>query len=434
MSKKFTIAWITFVFLLFLVTAIFCFKSNRLLLIISELVIPVLYSITVWIIGRLMKPVSTIARSLNMLKEGDFSTTMVKTGNNEVDTLISVYNSMIKRLREERLSIREKNLFLDLLIDSSPMGIIVLNLDERISDINAAADKFIGLSGIYAKGKTLHELDSILGLSLASVSNGEKQTIVLSDGRKYLCSRLFFMDHGFKHPFFIIEELTEEIRKAEKEAYGKLIRMMAHEVNNTIGSVNSIMESVANSPASFNENEREEILDVLNVAIQRNYQMNKFMQNFSNVVKLPLPIKDLTDINKSVQLVADSFLPVCKLKNISVLTELDPSLARIYVDRSQMEQVFSNIIKNSVEAIGTTGLIKITTVSFPPSVVFEDNGSGLKQDVSEKLFTPFFSSKPGGQGIGLTLTREILSNHDFRFTFNNKTEGGTKFSIVFVNK
>lgn len=435
MSKKWTITWLTFVFLLFLATAIICFhKSNKLLLIISELTIPVLYAITLFIIDRLLKPVSTIGRSLSMLKEGDFSTTMVKTGNTEVDTLISVYNSMINRLREERLSIREKNHFLDLLIESSPLGIIVLDLDEHISDINKAACKYLGISENVIKGKSLNDVDSALGLSLSSVSNNERQTTVLADGRKYLCSRLFFMDHGFKHPFFIIEELTEEIRKAEKDAYGKLIRMMAHEVNNTIGSVNSIMESVSASPGSFKEEERDELLAVLNVAIQRNYQMNRFMQNFSNVVKLPQPDRELTDINKSVQLVADSYIPVCKAKNINIITDPDLSLNRIFADRSQIEQVFSNIIKNSVEAIGTDGLIKISTHSVPPSVVFEDDGPGLKDEVSDKLFAPFYSSKPGGQGIGLTLTREILSNHDFRFTFSNKTEGGTRFSIIFLNK
>ena len=113
--------------------------------------------------------------------------------------------------------------------------------------------------------------------------------MVLADGQKYLGRKLYFMDHGFKHPFYIIEEFTEEIRKAEKEAYGKLIRMMAHEVNNTIGSVNSIMSSVQSNPGSFAESDREEVIRMLGVAIQRNYQMNRFMQNFSNVVKLPLP-------------------------------------------------------------------------------------------------------------------------------------------------
>lgn len=237
------------------------------------------------------------------------------------------------------------------------------------------------------------------------------------------------MDHGFKHPFYIIEEFTEEIRKAEKEAYGKLIRMMAHEVNNTIGSVNSIMSSVQSNPGSFVDSEREEVFRMLGIAIQRNYQMNKFMQNFSNVVKLPLPEKEKMDLNDSVMVVIESFSSAFKDKKVGIEVRLDSSSPVISADRSQMEQVFSNIIKNSIEAVGHNGQIRISTKIKPVSILFEDNGTGLSKEVSEKIFTPFFSTKPGGQGIGLTLVQEILSNHGFSFSFRNKTIPGTEFII-----
>ena len=93
-------------------------------------------------------------------------------------------------------------------------------------------------------------------MKLAKIAYEEKQLVVLADGQKYLCRKLFFMDHGFKHPFYLIEEFTEEIKRAEKEAYGKLIRMMAHEVNNTVGSVNSIMTSIQSNPETFSVNRK----------------------------------------------------------------------------------------------------------------------------------------------------------------------------------
>jgi signal transduction histidine kinase len=136
MSKRWILVWLTLVFALFLTLAVFTFhKVNPLLLIISEIAIPLLYSVTLVIILRSFKPLVSIGRSMNFLREGDFSITMVKTGNKDVDSIIEVYNSMINRLREERLSVREKNHFLDLLIESSPLGIIILDLDERIMDI-----------------------------------------------------------------------------------------------------------------------------------------------------------------------------------------------------------------------------------------------------------------------------------------------------------
>lgn len=433
MSKKWTIIWLSFIFALFLVLAIYTFhKKNPVLLVTSELGIPILYGITIMILLRSFKPISSIGRSLSLLKEGDFNITMKKTGNTDVDNIIEVYNSMIIRLREERLSVREKNHFLDLLIESSPLGIIVLDLDERIIEINKAASRLLGLSGDSNNGKYLNEIKSSLASELSKISYDEKQLIILGDGQKYLCRKLFFMDHGFKHPFYIIEEFTEEIRKAEREAYGKLIRMMAHEVNNTIGSVNSIMSSVQSNPESFKGNDKDDIVKMLGIAIQRNYQMNRFMQNFSNVVKLPSPEKVKMDLNESVSLVIESFSAEMKEMNIDVEMKLDGSSPVINADRSQMEQVFLNIIKNSKEAVGNSGHISVSTTINPVSIVFSDDGTGLSKEVSEKIFTPFFSTKPGGQGIGLTLVQEILTNHGFSFSFRNREEGGTEFVIVCV--
>ncbi len=114
------------------------------------------------ILLRSFKPISSIGRSLSLLKEGYFNITMKKTGNTDVDNIIEVYNSMIIRLREERLSVREKNHFLDLLIDSSPLGIIVLDLDERIIEINKAASRLLGLSRDSNNGKYLNEIKVLL--------------------------------------------------------------------------------------------------------------------------------------------------------------------------------------------------------------------------------------------------------------------------------
>ena len=348
MSKKWTLIWLTLIFSLFLILAIYSFhKNNPLLLISSEIVIPLLYTATISILLKSLKPISAIGRSLNLLKEGDFNITMITTGNKDVDNIIDVYNSMILGLREERLSVREKNHFLDLLIESSPLGIVMLDLDDRIIEINKSGLRCLGLAQGSFNGKYLYELTSSLGPEIAKINYEEKQMLVLADGQKYLCRKLFFMDHGFKHPFYIIEEFTEEIRKAEREAYGKLIRMMAHEVNNTIGSVNSIMSSIQSNPESFIDSDREDVIRMLGIAIQRNYQMNRFMQNFSNVVKLPLPEKDKMDLNASVTLVLESFSSALKEKRIDVEASLDKSAPIISADRSQMEKVFSNIIKNS---------------------------------------------------------------------------------------
>lgn len=432
MSRKWTILWFTLVFAIFLVLAVYTFrKEHLLLLLISEISIPLLYVVSVLMINRSHKPIVSIGRSLNLLREGDFSITLVKTGNKDVDNIIEVYNSMISRLREERLSVREKNHFLDLLIQSSPLGIIVVDLDENIIDINKAAYRCLSLPEADYKGMKMAGIKNILLSEIAELNYDEKRVIVLAGGQKFLCRKLFFMDHGFKHPFYIIEEFTEEIRQAEKEAYGKLIRMMAHEVNNTIGSVNSIMSTVQSLNETSDDKEKEEMVSMLGVAVQRNYQLNRFMQNLSNVVKLPPPEKEKLNLNDSLRVVLESFGPVMKERNITLSYDQDINIQIINADRSQMELVFSNIIKNSVESIKENGNIKVTVNSKPISVGFLDDGTGLTNKTADGIFTPFFSTKPGGQGIGLTLVQEILTNHGFTFQLRNREPRGAEFVIYF---
>ena len=139
------------------------------------------------------------------------------------------------------------------------------------------------------------------------------------------------------------------------------------------------------------------------------------------------------DLNESLKVVIDSYSSVLKEKNITVEVNLDVSSPLIYADRSQMEQVFSNIIKNSAEAVGSDGKIRVSTQMKPVSIHFEDNGTGLSKEISEKIFTPFFSTKPAGQGIGLTLVQEILKNHGFSFSFRNRETKGAEFIIICSN-
>lgn len=433
-SKTRLIAWLGLIFLIFLTGAIWLLKGrNPWLLILAEIAIPVLFGITIVLINKSFQPIQAISRGMNMLRESDFATTLVKNGNPEADGIVEVYNGMIHRLREERLSVREKNQFLDLLIESSPLGIVIVDFDEKIIDINPTAFRFMGLIPGDYRGKRLQDLNNHQANEMVSLEYGEKRKVDLAGSQKYLYRKLFFMDHGFRHPFFIIEEFSEEIRQAEKSAYGKLIRMMAHEVNNTIGAVNSILSTVLDNEKSFAPDEQEEVVQMLSVAVQRNYRLNRFMQNFSDVVKLPLPEKEPFDLISSLNNVILSLSSSFAERNIRIETDYQEPQVRIIADQSQMEQVFLNVIKNSMESIGANGCIRVSTQTTPVKITISDDGRGLSDESLDRLFTPFFSTKTDGQGIGLTLVSEILVNHGFQFKLQNREEKGAEFEIICRN-
>ncbi|MFC2119078.1 PAS domain-containing sensor histidine kinase [Bacteroidota bacterium] len=430
-SKTRLIIWLGIIFLVFLVCAIYLLSDqDPWLLILVEIGIPILFGITIVLINKAFQPIQTVSRGMNMLREGDFATTLVKNGNPEADGIVEVYNAMINRLREERLSVREKNIFLDLLVESSPLGIIIMDLDERIIDINPTAYRFMGLVPDDYRGMGLKDINNPLAHEMSKMDYSEKRNADQTGSHKYLLRKLFFMDHGFKHSFFLIEEFSEEIRQAEKSAYGKLIRMMAHEVNNTLGAVNSIISTVIDNGEPLVSEEHDEFIQMLGVALQRNYRLNRFMQNFSDVVKLPLPEKESFDLNKSLNNVILSLSYSFTERNIRIDTDFQQDQTFLLADQSQMEQVFHNIIKNSIESIGNSGSVKVSIHSAPLKIIISDDGPGLSGESIERLFTPFYSTKPDGQGIGLTLVKEILVNHGFRFKLSNREEKGAEFEII----
>ena len=229
----------------------------------------------------------------------------------------------------------------------------------------------------------------------------------------------------------MIEELTAEILAAEKKAYGKVIRMMAHEVNNTIGPVNSILQSALKKESLWKENENILLQHTMKIAIDRNQNLNMFMRNFADVVRLPEPDRKKIELHEVIYAVARLMELKAGEKHILFQYQLPDTPFNVFADRQQMEQVLINIIKNAIEAIEEKGVILFATDLNSRELVITDTGKGIPENVAGQLFSPFFSTKKDGQGIGLTLVREILLNHGFEFFLKSFTEGRTEFVIKF---
>ncbi|MDE6457039.1 MAG: PAS domain-containing protein, partial [Muribaculum sp.] len=206
--------------------------------------------ILLWVFyARLIKPINTIANGIDLLREQDFSSRLSPVGQRDADRIVEMFNGMMSSLKEERLHVREQNHFLDLLIAASPMGIMILDDHDRVMMANGAALRFLEIDTLdMVVGSKISDLEGGLAEAIVGVSQGETTTLRLSDAMVYRCSRLSFMDKGYAHPFIMIEKLTDEVMKAEKLAYEKVIRMMAHEVNNSMGGVGSVLDTAASVP------------------------------------------------------------------------------------------------------------------------------------------------------------------------------------------
>lgn len=389
----------------------------------------------VYFYQKVLKPMRTIGNGMDLLREQDFSSRLGKVGQYDADRLVSLFNRMMDQLKSERLRLREQNQFLDLLVKASPMGVVILTFDEEVQQLNPMALKLLGVSEEQIVGRKLADVvQSPLALELAKLERESTDVVRLNDANIYSCSYSYFIDNGFRHPFLLIERMTEELARAEKRAYEKVIRMIAHEVNNSVAGVTSTLDAVSQSLAQ--EPGMEDVCQMMEVCTERCLSMSRFITRFADVVKIPEPVMQETDFNALVQKCKRFMEGVCADKGIDLQLQCDDGVDDVKLDAALVEQVLVNIIKNAVESIEGAPqrplqpAILIRTWA-PAGVEVVDNGPGIPKEVECKLFTPFFSTKPNGQGIGLVFIREVLLRHQCTFSLCTHSDGLTRFRILF---
>lgn len=426
--------YILFIVLIHLVTIVMSFiifQENKLIFIASEVVILLSLFFSIRLYNSLVQPLRLMLEGIEAIKSRDFNIKFLETGKFEMDRLIHVYNQMIDELRQERRMQAEQHYFLEKLIHSSPTGIIILDFDGNITRMNPKAKQWLGIQREAVAHQALQALEHPLAKRIAQLPVNQAEIIAINGIETYKCQRSHFIDRGFPRHFILIEELTTEILQTEKKAYGKVIRMMAHEVNNSIGPINSILEALLFYQNQLNEADRVDFVNVLEVAMQRNQRLNQFMQNFAAVVRLPLPEKTPSDLCALVQNTATLLQAEAERRGIQLTVQVPPHPVIVALDVQQMEQVLVNIVKNAFEALVQKGRVQFLLDAKAKKLLIRNDGAHIDTEVEGKLFSPFFSTKKDGQGIGLMIIREVLLHHGFIFSLKTEADGWTVFKIEF---
>jgi two-component system nitrogen regulation sensor histidine kinase NtrY len=366
--------------------------------------------ISLRLVKALFVPIDLIETGAELIAERDFTSRFVPVGQPEMDVLIDVYNRMIDRLREERLASEEQGQLLEQIVDASPAAIVICDFDGKVERRNPAAERLLGDE------------------PLPSLATGESRLIAYHGARRLKVSRAEFRDRGFAKSFYVIEEMTEELRLSEKAAYEKLIRMMSHEVNNSVGAVRSLLESSLRYAPQVGDADRQDFTSALTVASARIDALNSFMSAFADVVRIPPPHRTPSRIDELVERVAALLRPEFEERRIRVtlaLTDHEP----YEIDVHQLEQVVLNIFRNAIEAVGREGTIHASFAG--GTLTIADSGPGIAESIRSELFTPFFTTKRDGRGLGLTIVQEILANHGVAFSLANGEGGGAEFRVVF---
>lgn len=370
---------------------------------------------------------------IQLIQDQDFTSRIREVGQPEIDELIALYNRMVDNLRDERTRLQEQHHFLSHILRVSPSGIVILDFDGLIATVNPAAERLLGLRPAELTGRKAADVGTPLGAALAALPANETQVLALGGARRVKCHHGTFIDRGFPRSFLLIEELTEELRQAERGAYEKLIRVMAHEVNNTVAASNSLLHSSLTYGAELSDASRPDFEQAIGIVIHRTDELNRFMRQFADVFKLPQPTKRP---EKLARLLEDNVRLLSARPDAAGVTwcwEVDDRAVSVQIDRGQMDQAVLNVLQNAVEAVCGQGSITIRLHSRNgrPKVIIEDTGPGMAAEAQRNLFTPFFSTKPDGQGLGLTLVQEILAGHGFDYSLESQPGGPTRFTIVF---
>ncbi len=398
----------------FAATAVFVIRENRYLLFGVEALFVVSILISIRVVRALFVPLDLIRTGAELIAERDFTTRFVPVGQPEMDALIRVYNAMIDRLHDERVAAEEQHQLLSKLVRESPAGIVICDFDGRPEQMNPAAQRIVSADFL---------------AEIAAMQPGESRLFARHGARRVRVQRAGFRDRGFEKTFFLIEEMTEELRLSEKAAYEKLIRMMSHEVNNSVAAVRSLLESLVRYAPDVRESDREDFTAAVDVASRRIDALGKFVSGFAEVVRIPPPHRTPARIGEIVTRLVALMRPEADARGVRLSMSVDGD-GPVSVDAAQIEQAVLNIVRNAIEAAGENGLVAIDLRDNTLTVC--DSGPGIADISRSQLFTPFFTTKRDGRGIGLTVVQEILTSHGFAFSLENRPSGGAVFTVQFA--
>lgn len=368
-------------------------------------------------IRSVRKPLNAVQNGMYLLREQDFGSRLRRTGQADADRIVELYNTLMASMKAERLRSQEQERFLSQVVEASPMGIAICDFDGNIVKTNRAWDAM---------------QSPVLTAAIDGMDKGTTETVRLADALIVRISRLWFMDSGFRREFVLVERLTEEIAAAEKQMFNKIVRTIGHEVNNTLGSVVSVLESLG-------EMHEDDPLTAAAIAGSVNSCANLagFVRGYADIVKLPPVTQESIDLSAWLSKLHPTLAGMAP-SNISIsLIPADSCVAMI--DPMLMERVIINIVKNAIESIGDRpdGKVEIKVSRglvgsrpYTAMVTVTDNGRGISSEVAEKLFTPFFSTKRPDRGLGLMLIADILRAHNARFSLS--TDPSTRLTTFTI--
>lgn len=363
-----------------------------------------------------------VSSGIASLRDRDFSVSIAPRGGRELASLVSAYNSLGEVLRRERLDIYQRELLLDTVLQTTPLALTLTNAAGRIVYGNIAARQLLRggrkLEGLVLEA-LLGESPAALREALARAGDTLFTMEIAGEPEVYHLSRRGFVLNGQPHELLLLKQLTRELAAQEVIVWKKVIRVIAHELNNSLAPIRSLAHSGSLLAVRAASADLERVFATIG---ERASHLATFIEGYAKFAKLPKP--------RPAPVLWPTFLArIAAAQPFRIEGALPRREASF--DVGQLEQVMINLLKNAAESGSAPQAITVSVQPLAQGFVIEvaDRGSGLSEQVLRDALLPFFSTKPAGTGLGLTLCREIIEAHGGRLTLANRPGGGTVVSL-----
>ncbi len=386
----------------------------------------VLVPLAWWLAHAAMSPVSRLLRALEgavaSYRDGDFSLSIAIDRRDELGRLIAMHNALGQTLREQRQHLVQRELLLDTVVQNTPVALVLVDAVGRIAYANIAARH------LFNEGRSLHGLDFAALLAQApralrdAVDSGEDALFSVDmDGSEetfHLSQRAFRLQ-GRAHRLHLFRRMTRELSRQEVATWKRVIRVISHELNNSLAPISSLAHSGAELAR---RGDLGRLPGVFSTIGERAQHLHSFIAGYASFAKLPTP--------RLVPVAWAPFLSGLALHCQYQLVGDAPAEAAVF-DPAQVEQVLINLIKNAHESGSAAEAVTlaITQTQRELRIDVADRGPGMTDTVLAQALLPFYSTKRAGTGLGLALAREITEAHGGRVLLANRDGGGLRVSL-----
>jgi two-component system, NtrC family, nitrogen regulation sensor histidine kinase NtrY len=364
-----------------------------------------------------------LAGTVHSYRDGDFSFSLYWPQNDELCDLVAAHNELGEVLREQRLNLVQRELLLDTMVQNTPVAMLLVADSGPVVYANVAARQMLG-DGRKLEGHRLDELLDHAAPALAdAVARGGDGLFTTGEGEAeevYHLARRRFHLNGRRHELLLLRQLTSELRRQEVQTWKKVIRVISHELNNSLAPLTSLAHSGAEL---VRRGQTERLPQILATIEERTRHLEGFILGYARFAKLPTPRLEPHRWPTFVARLAEQ-VP------FRLLGELPAEPCAF--DAAQLEQALLNLLKNAHESGSPPDAVTLAIRRFQDVVRIDvqDGGPGMTDTVLTNALVPFYSTKRSGTGLGLALAREIAEAHGGRITLANRPEGGLVVTLL----